>query len=265
MGVLAQLAADQLGAAQHVAPLVIAAKLHIAAIMLEHVVEIIRLHNHVVELKEGKALFHALLVALSAQHIIDTEAGAYLTQQLHIVELEKPISVIEHDGLIRAKFDKALHLTLEAFGIVVDVLRGEHLAHIGATRGITDHSGTAANEGNGTVPCHLQALHQRQGHKVTGRQAIGCAVKANIEGRLALIDHFFDFFFIGNLRNKSAGNQLFINLHSLSPFFFFPNKIKILCPLQYGQRTNGLRGTTSGSGCRYRKPLDRSYGKTSAM
>ena len=55
---------------------------------------------------------------------------------------------------------------------------------------------------------------------MTGRQAIGCAVKANIESCLALIDHFFDFFFIGNLRNKSAGNQLFINLHSLSPFFF---------------------------------------------
>jgi len=50
IGVLAQLAADQLGAAQHIAPLVVAAELHIAAVVLEHIVEVVALHDHVVEL-----------------------------------------------------------------------------------------------------------------------------------------------------------------------------------------------------------------------
>ena len=60
VGVLAQLLADQLGAAQHVAPLVVAAELHIAAIMLEQVVEVVGLHDHVVEFQEGQTLLHPL-------------------------------------------------------------------------------------------------------------------------------------------------------------------------------------------------------------
>ena len=87
VGVLAQLAADKLGAAQHVAPLVVAAKLHVAAEVLEHVVEVVALHNHVVELQEGQALLHALLVALGPEHVVHAEAGAHFPQQLHVVEV----------------------------------------------------------------------------------------------------------------------------------------------------------------------------------
>ena len=50
MRVLAELAADELRAAEHIRPLVIAAELHIAAVFLEHVIEVVALHNHVVEL-----------------------------------------------------------------------------------------------------------------------------------------------------------------------------------------------------------------------
>ena len=38
------------GATEHVGPLVVAAKLHVAAVVLEEVVEIVALHYHVVEL-----------------------------------------------------------------------------------------------------------------------------------------------------------------------------------------------------------------------
>ena len=48
---------------RHIAPLIVAAKLHIAAVVLEHVVEVVALHDHVVELEEGQALLHALLIA----------------------------------------------------------------------------------------------------------------------------------------------------------------------------------------------------------
>ena len=85
--VLAELAADQLGAAEHVAPLVVAAELQIAAVFLVERVEIVALHNHVVKLEEGEALFHALLVAFRAQHVVDREARAHFAQQLDVVEL----------------------------------------------------------------------------------------------------------------------------------------------------------------------------------
>ena len=51
--VLAQLPADQLRTRQHVAPLVVAAELQVAAVFLVQCVEIIRLHDHVVELQEA--------------------------------------------------------------------------------------------------------------------------------------------------------------------------------------------------------------------
>ena len=87
MRILAQLAADQLGAAEHIAPLVVAAELHIAAVVLEQVVEVVGLHRHVVELEEAQALFHALLEALCAEHIVDREAGTDVADELDVVEV----------------------------------------------------------------------------------------------------------------------------------------------------------------------------------
>ena len=222
VGVLAQLAADQLGAAQHIAPLVVAAELHVAAVVLEHVVEVVALHDHVVELEEGQALFHPLLVALGAQHIVDREAGAHLPQQLDVVQLEQPVGVVQHQGLALAEINEALHLPLEAGGVVVDVLFGQHLAHIGAAGGVADHGGAAADQGDGLVAGHLQALHQGQGHEVAGGQAVGGAVKADVKSGLALVDDVDDLL-IGDLGHQAAGFQFVVQLHKNIPPVFVPS------------------------------------------
>ena len=85
MRVFAKLAANQFGAAEHIAPLIVAAKLHVAVIVLEEVVKVVRLHDHIVKLKKAQALLHTLFIALGPQHIINGEAGAYFTQKLNIV------------------------------------------------------------------------------------------------------------------------------------------------------------------------------------
>ena len=170
--ILAELAADQLGAAQHIGPLVVAAELHVAAIVLEQVVEVIGLHDHVVEFQEGQALLHALLVALGAQHIVHREAGADLAQKLNIIESQKPVGIVQHLCLALAELDEFFHLLFKAGGVVVDVFLGEHLAHIGAAGRIADHSGAAADEGDGLVAGKLQTLHQRKRHKVAGGKAV---------------------------------------------------------------------------------------------
>ena len=46
--------------ASPIAPLVVAAELHIAAVILEQMVEVVALHDHVVELQEAQTLFHVL-------------------------------------------------------------------------------------------------------------------------------------------------------------------------------------------------------------
>ena len=117
---------------------------------------------------------------------------------------------------------------------MVDIIGGEHLPHIGTAGGVTDHGGTAADEGDGFVPCHLQTLHQRKRHKMAGGQAIGGAVKADIEGRLALVDHLFDLILVGHLCNQAAGNQLFVNLHRIYLLIILlrVNKKPSACKLQ---------------------------------
>ncbi len=68
--ILAKLPSDQLCAPQHVAPLVVPAKLHITAVFLEQHIEIIALHDHIVELKEAKPLLHPLLITFGRQHAV---------------------------------------------------------------------------------------------------------------------------------------------------------------------------------------------------
>ena len=213
VSVLAQLLADQLGAAQHVAPLVVAAELHIAAKMLEQVVEVVGLHDHVVEFQEGQSPLHALAVAVRPEHVVDGEARANFPQQLHVVQVQQPVGVVDHLRLALAKLDEALHLLFEALGVVVDVLLGEHLPHIGTAGGVADHGRAAADQGDGLVARHLQTLHQGQRHEVAGGQAVGGAVKADVEGGLAVVDHFPNLFLVGDLGNQSPGNQFVIQFH----------------------------------------------------
>ena len=216
--------------------------------MLEHIVEVVALHDHIVEFQEAQALLHALLIALGPQHIVDGEAGAHLPQQVHVVQLQQPVGVVEHDGLALAEVDEALHLTLEAGGVVVDVLLGEHLAHIRAAGGVADHGGAAADQGDGLVARHLQALHQSQGHEMACRQGVRRAVKADIERGLAVVDHLADLFLVCDLGDQAPSHQFFINSHV------------VLIPFRYFGRTGGKktppvrltegdknRGTTSAS------------------
>ena len=70
------------------------------------IVKVIGLHDHVVEFKEGKTLFHALTVAFSTKHVVYREACAYLSQKAYIVEREQPVGVVQHLRFSLAEFDK---------------------------------------------------------------------------------------------------------------------------------------------------------------
>ena len=108
-------------------------------------------------------------------------------------------------------------LVIEAGGIVVDVFLGQHLAHVRAPGGIADHGRAAADERDRAVACHLKPLHQAQRHEVTDMQRVCRAVKANVERRLAVVDHVADVLFIRHLRNQTARLQFFVNTHRVSP------------------------------------------------
>jgi len=205
MGVLAQFLADEFGAGKHVAPLVIPAELHIAVMGLEEMIEVVGLHDHVVELEEAEASFHAVLVAFCAEHVVHRETGADFAEKLDVVEVEQPVRVVDHLSLALAEFDEAFHLFAEALGVVVNVLDGEHLAHVCPAGRVSDQGRAAADERDGTVACGLKALHESERHKVTGGQAVRRAVKADVEGRFSVVDHLTDQLLVGDLGDQAAG------------------------------------------------------------
>ena len=106
-----------------------------------------------------------------------------------------------------------------------DIVLGQHLAHIGAAGGVADHGSAAANQGNRLVACHLQALHQGQGHKVACGQAVGSAVKADIKSSLAVVDQVNDLL-IGDLGYQTAGFQFFVQRHGKNLLFLGQRKQK---------------------------------------
>ena len=181
-------------------------------------IEVVALHYHIVELKEAESFFHSLLVTFGTKHIVDREAGADLTQNINIVEIKKPVRIVYHNSLIIAKFNEAAHLLFEAGDVVVDILFRQHFSHIGSARGIADHSRAAAEQGNGTVACHLKSFHQAERHKVTDMKAVGGRIKADVENRLAVVDKLLDFVLVRHLSNKSTGDKLVINSHNNFPF-----------------------------------------------
>ena len=99
-----------------------------------------------------------------------------------------------------------------------NVLLGQHLAHIGTARGVTDHGGAAADQGDGLIASHLQALHQGQGHKMACSQAVRSTVKADIESGLAVVDEVNDLI-VGDLGHQTACLQFFVKGHGIILLF----------------------------------------------
>ena len=161
--------------------------------------EIIGLHNHVIEFQEGKALFHAVLVALSCQHTINSEVGTHLTKQINIVQLAEPITVIYHQCLAITKVNKACHLLLELIAVILNILIGEHFAHITATRRITYSTSTAAYKTYWSVTGLLKVGHNHKSKKVTYMKAVSSWIKTNVEGNLLILKHCTNFIFISTL------------------------------------------------------------------
>ena len=177
---------------------------------LESIVEVVALHDHIVEFQEGKALLHALFVAFRTQHVIHGEMRADVPDEIDVIKVQQPVRVVQHAGFALAEFDEAFHLLLKAGGVVVDGLAGQHLAHVSAAGRVTDHGRAAADQGDGLIPGLLQALHQGKRHEMPCGQAVRRAVKSDVEGRLSFVDQFLDLFFVGHLRDQSACDQFVI-------------------------------------------------------
>ncbi len=145
--------------------------------------------------------------------------GADITDKFDIVEITEPVGVVDHLGLAFAELDKAAHLLLKAFAVMVDHLHGHHFTQVLSAGRVADHAGAAADQGDGLVACHLQTLHQKQSHEMPNVKRIRCGIESDIEGSFAVIDELSDFLFTGDLCKQTSCLQFFIDLHLLQLSF----------------------------------------------
>ena len=209
------LAADQIRAGQHVAPLIVAAHLQTAAVVLKELQEVVALHQHVVELQEGQAALQTLLVALGRQHAVDGKQRADIADEIDIAQAAQPVGVVDDQRLVVAKLDKAGQLRLDAGDVVIDGFHGHHLAHIGFAAGVANHGRCTAHQGDGLVARALHVRHGDDGDEVAEVQAGGGGVKAYVEGSGFALQLLVQIVFKGYLGDESAFLQGVKNMHMM--------------------------------------------------
>ena len=79
MGIFSELLSNKFRSGKHVAPLVITAELHIAAVVLIEAVEVISLHEHIGKFQEGKSVCKTIHIATGSQHLIYGEMRSRLS------------------------------------------------------------------------------------------------------------------------------------------------------------------------------------------
>ena len=141
--------------------------------------------------------------------------STYFTQDLDVVQVEQPVSIVYEQCLVIRKVYETAHLLFEAVYIVLDRLLRHHLAHIGTTGRITDHGCTSTDQGDWFVSCHLQTLHQAQSHEMSDMKAVGSRIKSDVECCFSVVDEITDLSFVRYLRDQPAGNQFIIKCHSI--------------------------------------------------
>ena len=198
------LAADEVRAGEHVAPLVVAADLQAAAVVFEQLEEVIALHEHIVEFQERKARFHAALVAFGGQHAVDAEQRTHLAQKVNVVEIQQPVAVIDHDGLAVAEIQEARKLRLNAGDVFADGFAAHHLAQVALAAGVADHGGAAAAQDDGPVARPLEVTGHDDGHEVPHMQAVRRGVDAEVEGHGLALQRLVEVLLKGDLRDETA-------------------------------------------------------------
>ena len=95
---------------------------------------------------------------------------------------------------------------------MIDILGGEHLAHVALAARIADHAGAAAHQRDGAM---ARALHVRHGHNrdiMADVQAVGGGVEADVK-RGRLLELLVQLVLKRDLGDESALLEYIENMH----------------------------------------------------
>ena len=184
--------------------MVIAAEFEFAPVFFVQHEEIVCLHEHIVEFEEGEPPFVARLEALRRKHLIDGEMHADLAQKVDVVEVQKPIGVVDHDRAVFAfEVDELRHLFAETLAVIVHRFARHHKAHVRPSGRIADHARAAADQHDGLMPRVLHVLHCDQLHEMPDVQAVRRGIEPDIKGNALAPEHFVKLVFVNGLFDES--------------------------------------------------------------
>ena len=130
-----------------------------------------------------------------------------------------PVVVVEDFGTVDGvvEIEEALQLMPDALDVMLYFFDREEFALLGLERGVANHAGSTADNGERLVACHLEMLEEHDGDEVSDMQRVGGGVDAHI-GR----SHFFVELFFGaghNVVNHAAPvkllNEVGVHLYNI--------------------------------------------------
>ena len=199
------LSADEVCARENVRPLVVPAELEFAVELPVQDKEVIRLHEHIVELEEGEPPLVAVLKALRGEHAVDREVHPDVPQKIDIIEVEEPVRVVDHDCAVLAlEVDELAHLPAEGVAISLDGFLVHHEPHVRAPGRVAHESRSPADEGDGLVPGELHVPHRHELNEVPDVQTVRRGVKSDIEGHALGLEEFPKVLLKHDLLQKSS-------------------------------------------------------------
>ena len=167
-------ATDQLHTGGDIAPLVGATELETDILRLIEVQVVVSLEELVGEFGKGESLdgicLETLPHRLLRHHIIDRDVLTDIADEVEETVVLHPVVVIDQHRCIlgiAVEVEELLQLLLDAGLIVLQRLLIEEVTLLGLTRGVTDHTGSATDEGDGSVTGALQVPQHHNTHQVT--------------------------------------------------------------------------------------------------
>ena len=184
--------------------LIESAELELAVVVFVKDIEIIALHERVGEFQEGKARFKTHLDGFVGEHARDGEEGADVAEEFKQIQVAEPRGVVEEERLPVGEIQESGELLFEAGDVFIDGLDGHDGARGGLAGRISDHGGSAADEGDGAMPALLEPTHAHDGKEMPDVEAAAGGIEADVESRGAFFESFAHGGFIGHLVKESA-------------------------------------------------------------
>jgi len=138
-----------------------------------------------------------------------------VAKEIEEAERGDPVGIVNEAGGIggRIEVEKTGELGLDAGDVVRELFSREQVAFGRATRGIADHAGGAAGEGDDMVPGALESRERELAHEVADVQRVAGGIEAAIDRDGAFAQALGERVKVGAVGEESAPLEVFDQGH----------------------------------------------------